>query len=63
MGVSGQTFHRLMNISDDSNAAHVGAYSKSSLDLWDQNVQYIIAFELSPHLHHKIRSLLPQVGL
>ena len=52
-----------MNISGDSNAAHARAYSKSNLDLWDQNLTYIIAYELNPDLNHKIRSLLPQVGL
>ena len=55
-----------MNVSDDSNAAlSNAAYSKSNFDLWDQNFvngQYIIAFELSSQLHHKIRRMLPQVG-
>ena len=61
-----QTFHKLMNISDDSNAALSKAYSKSNLDLWDQNFvngEYIIAFELNPNLHDKIRSMLPKVGV
>ena len=55
-----------MDISDDSNAALSRAYSKSNLDLWDQNFvngEYIIAFELNPDLHHKIRSMLPKVGI
>ena len=65
IAVSEQTFHKLMNISDDSNAALSKAYSKSNLDLWDQNFvngKYIIAFELNPNLHDKIRSMLPKVG-
>ena len=55
-----------MNVSDDSNTAlSNAAYSKSNFDLWDQNFvngEYIIAFELSPQLHYKIRRMLPQVG-
>ena len=55
-----------MNITDDSYATLSRAYSKSNLDLWDQNFvngEYIVAFELSPHLHDKIQSMLPKVGL
>ena len=65
IAVSEQTFHRLMKISDDSNAAASRAYSKSTFNLWDQNLvngEYIIAFELNPGLHHKIRSMLPKVS-
>ena len=66
IAVSEQTFQKLMNISDDSNAALSRAYSKTNLDLWDQNFvngEYIIAFELNPNLHHKIINMLPKVGL
>jgi len=66
IAVSEQTFDKLMNISDESNAALWRAYSKSNLDIWNQtyvNGEYIIAFELGPQLHHKIRGMLPQVGL
>ena len=44
-----------MNITDDSYATLSRAYSKSNLDLWDQNFvngEYIVAFELNPHLNH-----------
>ena len=65
IAVSEQTFHKLLNISDDSNVLW-RAYSKSNLDLWNQNFvngEYIIAFELGPQLHYKIRRMLPLVGL
>ena len=66
IAVSEQTFHKLMNVSDDSNASLSRAYSKSNLDLWNQtfvNGEYVIAFELGPQLHQKIRRMLPQVSL
>ena len=64
IAVSGQTFHKLMETRDDSNPELWRAYPKSKVDLWDQNFvngEYVVAFELNPGLHPKIRSMLPKV--
>ena len=54
-----------MNVSDDSNAAlSNAAYSKSNLDLWDQNFvngEYVIAYEFNPSLDQAVQSALPEV--
>ena len=56
-----------MITSDDPNAAIMNqAFPDSTVQLWDQNFvngEYIIAFELGPQLHYKIRRMLPLVGL
>ena len=66
IAVSEQTFHKLMNITDDSYATLSRAYSKSNLDLWDQNFVndvYVIAYEFNSGLHKKVQSMLPKVYL
>ena len=54
-----------MEINGDSNAAFWKAYPKSNVDLWDQNVvngEFVIAYELSPGLDHKLQNMLPEVN-
>ena len=54
-----------MDSSDDSNADLWKAYPKANVDLWDQNVvngEYVVAFEINPGLHPKLKNLLPEVG-
>ena len=51
IAVSEQSFRRLMNITDDSNAAFSNTYSKSTFDLWDKN------FDLDCHDSHVISYL------
>ena len=51
-----------MEINGDSNATFWKAYPKPNVDLWDQNVLYVIAYELSPGLDHKLQNMLPEVN-
>jgi len=54
-----------MEINGDSNSAFWKAYPKSNVDLWDQNVvngEFVIAYELSPGLDHKLQNMLPEVN-
>ena len=54
-----------MDSSDDSSADLWKAYPKANVDLWDQNVvngEYVVAFEINPGLHPKLKNLLPKVG-
>ena len=54
----------MLKSSNDSNVDIWGAYPKSKIDLWDQNFvngKYIIAYELNPYLHEKLKSMLPKV--
>ena len=63
IAVSGKTVHKLMK-SSTSNTTFWQAYPNSDVDLWDQNFlngEYIIAYEISPGLDHKIQNLLPEV--
>ena len=53
-----------MKPSNDSNADIWRAYTNSKADLWNQtfvNGEYIIAYELNPYLHQKLKSMLPKV--
>ena len=67
IAVSARTIDKLMITSDDPNSALMShAFPDSTIQLWNQNFvngEYIVAFELNPHLNHKIRSMLPKVGL
>ena len=52
----------MIKTSDDSNEAHMAF--PSSNPRWNQNFvngEYVVAFELNPGLHPKIRSMLPKV--
>ena len=54
-----------MKLNGDSNAAIWKAYPDSKVDLWDQNVvngEFVIAYELSPGLDHKLQDMLPKVN-
>ena len=65
IAVSGKTVHKLMKLNGDSNAAIWKAYPDSKVDLWDQNVvngEFVIAYELSPGLDHKLQDMLPKVN-
>ena len=64
IAVSEKTFDKLLKSSNDSNVDIWGAYPISKIDLWDQNFvngKYIIAYELNPYLHEKLKSMLPKV--
>ena len=54
-----------MITSDDPNAAIMNqAFPDSTVQLWDQNFvngEYIIAYEINPGLHHKVKTMLPKV--
>ena len=50
-----------MKTSIDSNAAIWKAYTKSKIDLWDQNMEYVISFEFNPELDQSVKNLLPEV--
>ena len=55
-----------MNISYDSDADLWRAYTKSKIDLWDQNFindKYIIAYEFNPGLDPKVQDMLPKVNI
>ena len=55
-----------MNISYDSDADLWRAYTKSKIDLWDQNFindKYIIAYEVNPGLDPKVQDMLPKVNI
>ena len=65
IAVSRKTVHKLMEINGDSNAAFWKAYPKSNIGLWNQTVvneEYVIAYELSPGLDHKLQNMLPKVS-
>ena len=55
-----------MNINYDSDADLWRAYTKSKIDLWDQNFindKYIIAYEVNPGLDPKVQDMLPKVNI
>ena len=55
-----------MNISYDSNEDLWRAYTRSNIDLWNQNFvngKYIIAYEFNPSLHQKLQNMLPKVNI
>ena len=42
------------------------AYTKSNIDLWDQNFvngKYIIAYKFNPTLEQKVQNMLPKVKI
>ena len=65
IAVSGKTLHKLMKTNDELNSTLWRSYPDSKVDLWDQNVvrgEYVIAYEISPGLDPKIKSMLPEVS-
>ena len=64
IAVSGKTVQKLLETTDDADAAIWKAYPDSTVDLWDQNIvngKYIIAYEMNPGLDRKLKSMLPKV--
>ena len=71
IAVSARTVDTLMITSDDSNLGPGihgqkpnGAFPDSTIQLWNQNPvngKYVIAYELDPGLHHKLKTKLPKV--
>ena len=71
IAVSARTVDTLMITSDDSNlelGIHGqkpnGAFIDSTIQLWNQNPvngKYVIAYELDPGLHDKLKTKLPKV--
>ena len=65
IAVSARTVDKLMITSDDPNAALMNqAFLDTTVQLWDQNVvngEYVIAYELDPGLHDKLKTMLPEV--
>ena len=64
IAVSGKTVQKLLETTDDANAAIWKAYPDSTVDLWDQDIvngKYVIAYEMNPGLDRKLKSMLPKV--
>ena len=65
IAVSARTVDKLMITSDDPTAALMNqAFLDTTVQLWDQNVvngEYVIAYELDPGLHDKLKAMLPEV--
>ena len=64
IAVSGKTVQKLLETTDDADAAIWKAYPDSTVDLWDQNIvngKYVIAYEMNPGLDRKLKSMLPKV--
>ena len=65
IAVSARTVDTLMITSDDSNLGLMNqAFPDSTTQLWNQNPvngKYVIAYELDPGLHHKLKTKLPKV--
>ena len=54
-----------MKTNDELNSTLWRSYPDSKVDLWDQNFvhgEYVIAYEISPGLDPKIKSMLPEVS-
>ena len=54
-----------MKLNGDSNKAIWKAYPDSKVDLWDQNVvngEFVIAYQISQGLDHKLQDMLPKVN-
>ena len=65
IAVSARTVDTLMMTSDDSNPGLMNrAFPDSTIQLWNQNPvngKYVIAYELDPGLHNKLKTVLPKV--
>ena len=65
IAVSARTVDKLMITSGYSSAALMNrAFPDLTVQRWDKNPvngEYIIAYELNPRLHHKLKSMLPKV--
>ena len=65
IAVSTRTVDKLMITSDDPNSAFLNrAFPDSTVQLWDQNPvngEYVIAYEMDPGLHWKLKTMLPKV--
>ena len=71
IAVSARTVDTFMITSDDSNLGPGirgqkpnGAFIDSTIQLWNQNPvngKYVIAYELDPGLHDKLKTKLPKV--
>ena len=64
IAVSEKTSHKLVNI--NSNGDLWRAYTKSNIDLWDQNFvdgKYVIAYQFNPRLNPKVKNMLPKVNI
>ena len=62
--MSGKTVQKLLETSNDPNAAIWQAYPDTMVDLWDQNIvnnKYIIAYVINKGLDRKLQSMLPEV--
>ena len=65
IAVSTRTVDKLMITSDDPNSAFLNrAFPDSTVQFWNQNPvngEYVIAYEMDPGLHWKLKTMLPKV--